>query len=89
MTRPSLLAESSGARRAHQFDPVAEGARFQLSSETALALWHYVTRQLARYGSRNEELDQQCFCEAAARLAARTGQLDAEWLPAPDADAQR
>jgi hypothetical protein len=65
----TLVQDDSDDR--NDFDPIAEGARHQLASETSIELWDYVARLLADYGSRDVHLNQQCFREAAARIARR------------------
>lgn len=70
---------SDSPGRACDFDPIAVGARHQLTREVALAIWDYVGHQLAGYGARNPALTRECFQEVAARVAAR-----GVW-PLPDA----
>jgi hypothetical protein len=76
----TLVQDDCGDR--NDFDPIAEGARHQLASETSIELWDYVARLLADYGSRDEHLNRQCFREAAARIARRRKRA-AEEEPAP------
>jgi hypothetical protein len=63
-------------RRDDEFDPVLEGARYQLTRELSLAIWKRVCADTTDHrGQRDEEQAQQRFHDLAARLAARGGRL--------------
>jgi hypothetical protein len=63
-------------RERDQFDPVTEGARYQLSPELSLALWERVcTDATDSAGRRDLAQAQQRFHDLAASLAARGGRL--------------
>src|SRR4051812_28351173 len=69
-------AELDRDRRRDAFDPIVEGARYQLSRELSLALWDRVcARTTDSAGRRDPEQAAQQFHAIAARIAARGGRL--------------
>jgi len=58
------------------FDPVAEGSRYRLSRELALAIWAHVCADVSDSAGRHDAAQaQRRFHELAARIAARGGRL--------------
>src|SRR5262245_25203332 len=62
--------------RGDRFDPVAEGARYQLSRELSLELWERALAEATDSAGRCDKLKaQRRFHELAALLAARGGRV--------------
>lgn len=58
------------------FDPIAEGARYDLEPSVALEIWAYVRREATDGGGRcDESAAVQRFHQVAARVAANGGRL--------------
>jgi len=76
MTRWMRPHELERDQRRDGFDPVVEGARYQLSRELSLALWKRVcTAATDGAGRCDTEQAAQRFHAIAARIAARGGRL--------------
>src|SRR3954469_665881 len=76
MTRWIRPPELERDHRRDNFDPVVEGARYQLSRELSLALWNRVCSDATDgTGRRDTAQATQRFHAIAARIAARGGRL--------------
>jgi hypothetical protein len=76
MTKLLYPPERSLHRPSHEFDPVVEGARYQLTRELSLAIWKRVCADATdSLGRRDQDQAQRRFHELTARLAARGGRL--------------
>lgn len=76
MTRLLQPSERGLHRRSDEFDPILEGARYQLTRELSLAIWGRVCADATdNFGRRDQEQAQRRFHDIAARLAARGGRL--------------
>src|SRR3954468_12131880 len=76
MTRLLHPPEGGLHRRSDEFDPILEGARYQLTRELSLAIWARVCADATNnFGRRDQEQAQRQFHDLAARLAARGGRL--------------
>jgi hypothetical protein len=72
MTKWIHPPERGGAREHDQFDPVTEGARYQLSRELSLELWECAVAEATDSAGRsNKQEAQRRFHELAARMTAR------------------
>lgn len=62
--------------RREDFDPIAEGQRYDLASDVSAAIWDHVRREATnREGLCDEDLARERFTTLAKRIAERGGQL--------------
>jgi hypothetical protein len=74
MTRWMRPAELDRRQQQHQFDPIVEGARYQLSRELLIAIWQRACADATdNSGRRDLEQATRLFHDLATRFAARGG----------------